>query len=376
MTNFRRFLYIQAVFLLFTGSILFAVPAWKFMIVGDSRSSSATVNNGVNVPILSEIADEAVRQDVDFILFPGDLVNGGVSQTVLQSQLATWMSTMRPVYDAGIKVYAVRGNHDVGSPAGTTAWKNVFSGVAALPQNGPAGELSLTYSVAHKNVFVLALDQYVSSMRVNQPWVDAQLAANTLPHVVAFGHVPAFKVDHSDCLDDYATQRNTFWQSLKNAGCKIYACGHDHFYDHSVIDDLDGDPDNNIHQYLVGTAGAPLRSWSPPYNGNNSGMTVEQWHYSEQYGYVLVDVQDDENMRPVWYGRDPVSGDYMPALGSADLDGNHFVDINDLAILSMYWLSDGCRLTNDFCNGADIDQLTTVDIDDFKYFSEKWLENL
>ena len=247
-------------FVLVLSSILYAEQPWQFMMVGDSRSNSSSTYNGVNVPILSEIADEAVRHGVDFIIFPGDLVNGGVDQTQLQSQLTTWVNTMQPVYDAGIGLYPVRGNHELGNPQGTAAWENVFSGSLQLPQNGPDGEKGFTYSVSHKNVFVLALDQYINKLRVNQNWVDQQLAANELPHVVAFGHVPAFKVHHSDCLDDYVSARDAFWQSLKNAGCRVYACGHDHFYDHAVISD--GNTENDIHQYLVGTGGAPLRSWS------------------------------------------------------------------------------------------------------------------
>jgi hypothetical protein len=279
---------------------------------------------------------------------------------------------MQPVYDAGIGVYPIRGNHDIGSPAGTTAWNTVFSGAYAVPQNGPAGEVGLTYSAAHKNVFVLALDEYTNSMRVNQTWVDAQLAANTRPHVFAFGHVPAFKVDHADCLDDYAAQRDAFWASLKNAGCRVYACGHDHFYDHAVVDDLDGDPDNNIHQYLVGTAGAPLRGWSPPYNGANSGMTVEQWHHRKQFGYVLAEVLDDVNVRMVWYERDLETFSYKPVLGSVDMDGSGVVNIGDLLWLAQRWLLDDCRTGNNFCDGADIDQLTTADLEDFSLLSQEW----
>ena len=314
------------------GSVSFAEPPWKFIIVGDSRGN----DNGVNADILSEIADEIVAQGVDFVLFPGDLVTGGLDQVGMESQLTTWRTTMQPVYNAGIGVYPVRGNHDLGSPASLTPWNNIFTGAYGQPTNGPLGEVGVTYSFTHKNAFVLALDQYVTLRRVNQSWVDAQLVGNFQPHVFALGHEPAFQVRHADCLDDYPTERDAFWASLKAAGCRFYLCGHDHFYDHAMVDDGDGQPANDIHQYLVGTAGAPIVSWSPPYDGNNSGMTVEQWHHVEKYGYVLVDVFDDDVVM-TWFERDNATGEYAPAMGSSDFNGNGIVDMVDLAILAGHW---------------------------------------
>ncbi len=280
--------------------LLSAVPVWKFIVTGDSRDDGG--GSGVNTVILSELATEIIDQGAEFVLLPGDLVNGYNSQAALESQLLTWRNTMQPVYDAGIGVYPVRGNHDLGSPAGVTAWNNVFSGAYSLPANGPAGEGNLTYSVSHENALILGLDEYVTSHRVNQTWLDAELAANTAPHVFAFGHEPAFKVRHSDCLDDYASERDTFWASLADAGGRSYFAGHDHLYDRARIDDGDGDPDDDLHQLIVGTAGAPVNSWSPPYDGNNSGMNPVQEYHAEEYGYVVVEI-DDLDVSVTWWER-------------------------------------------------------------------------
>ncbi|KKL56257.1 hypothetical protein LCGC14_2247220, partial [marine sediment metagenome] len=253
-----------------------------FVVCGDTRGG----DNGVNTTILAEIVAATIAEGVDFILLPGDLVTGSGTQSVLESQLTTWVSTMQPLYDAGIGVYPVRGNHDAGSLA---AWNSVFSGAYALPSNGPAGEENLTYSFTFDNVFVAATDQYVNRNRVNQTWLDEQFAANTQPHVFVFGHAPAFKVDHNDCLDDYPTERNAFWDSIVNAGGRSYFAGHDHFYDHARLDDIDGDPDNDVHQYIVGTGGAPIYSGGP-YDGDNGSWTPQGIKHEGQYGYVLVEV--------------------------------------------------------------------------------------
>jgi len=293
--NFVCVFFLLAVFSL-TGC---AEVPWKFIVTGDSRSRGG--DNGVNTAILSELAAEIVKRQVDFVLLTGDLVNGYVDQTALENQLNTWRSTMRGVYDAGIGVYVVRGNHDVGDPAGVTAWNNIFKGEFSLPDNGPTGEKNLTYSVTHKNAFIVGVDQYVKPRRVNQVWLDAQLAANTKPHIFVLGHEPAFKALHKDCLDDYPADRDAFWASIENAGGRTYFCGHDHFYDHACADD-DGDRSNDIHQYIVGTAGAPPYDWSPPYDGDNSNYTVENIHHAKQYGYCLVKI-DGLDVTLTWMER-------------------------------------------------------------------------
>lgn len=253
---------------------------WQFVVVGDCRGG----DNGINAPILNELSQRIADIRPDFVLFPGDLVNGYTNQEEIESQLKTWRQAMQPIYDAGIKVYPVRGNHDVGDPPSTEAWIRVLD---YLPDNGPEGEKKLTYSVTHKNSFILLLDNYVNPQMINLPWVDAQLKANAQPHVFAVGHEPAFKAHHGDCLGSFPETRNAFLKGLEEAGGRTYFCGHDHFYAHAVADN-DGNPENDIHQFIVGTAGAPLRDWVPAYDGDNGNYKVESIKYVKQYGYVLV----------------------------------------------------------------------------------------
>ena len=274
-------------------SAVFAGTPWNFIVTGDSRGDLlyGYNNNGVNTIILGEIAAETVVQGVDFFLLSGDLVIGDTNQTVFESQLITWRETMQPIYDANISVYVVRGNHE--DTGDVTVWQSIFSD---LPGNGPEDEEKLTYSVAHKNAFVVGLDQYVGSQWVNQRWLDTQFATNTSPHVFVFAHYPAFGPGgySSASIED---EINTFWASIKKAGGRTYFAGHYHLYDHSHIDDGDGDPNNDIHQYIIGTAGAP--QIFPPI----------------RYGYVLVEI-DGLNVTLTWMERDSddldVPGTYEP----------------------------------------------------------------
>jgi hypothetical protein len=272
-----------------TGAVLFSVArceAFRFVVTGDTRGS----DNGVNAVILGEMARAAIDEAADFIVVTGDLVNGSTDPVVLQSQLTAWRNVMQPLYDANIGVYPCRGNHDTGSKA---AWDAVFSGSYALPGNGPSGEENITYSFVHENGSFVVLDQYGSHLnRVNQAWLDTELASNTEPHVFIFGHVPAFSVYHLDCLDDHPDARNRFWQSIASGCGRIYFTGHDHFYNHARIDDGDGNADNDLHQIITGAGGAPMYDWNGVYGGDNGGWTPRLVFHEKEYSYILAEVDD------------------------------------------------------------------------------------
>ena len=263
-----------------------AQEPWSFIITGDSRG----YDDGVNTVILAELADEIVDANVDFLIFAGDLVTGSRDP---QIQINNWLTVMQPVYQAGIGVYAIRGNHEDGYFfPDISIWHDAFSGAYAMPQNGPEGEVNLTWSFEHKNAFVVGLDQYVNTLEVNQPWLDARLAQNTNPHVFLMGHVAAFEVRHRSwplgCLDFFPDKRDVFWKSIKDAGARTYFGSHDHLYNHARIDDGDGNANNDLHQYVIGTAGAPPYSWTGDYDGNNSSMTPILLHRAQAYGYIIV----------------------------------------------------------------------------------------
>ena len=351
--------------MVFSSAGLAEIP-WKFVVVGDTRSNGE--DNGVNIAILGEIADEIVAQNAEFVLVPGDLVIGGVNQTAIESQFNTWRNTMQPVYDDGIPVYVVRGNHDVGSPAGTTAWNNVFP---ELPDNGPSGELNLTYSVIHKNALIIALDQYIASHRVNQTWLNSQLSANTRPHIFVLGHEPAFKVNHTDCLDDYSANRNAFWFSIERAGGRTYFCGHDHFYNHASVDN-DGEPDNDVHQYVVGTGGAPFSPWAGNYDGVNNYYTLTNIKHVGQYGYVLCEV-NGLKITLTWMER---TGEEIYTAGqvwsytaamTGDINNDGAVDFRDFAVFAEHWLEGVKILAGDFIPPAG------VGFEDIGFFAKRWL---
>lgn len=348
-----------------------AASQWRFVVTCDSRGDLLT---GVNEPILREIAREILRQRADFLLYPGDLVYGArLKPADFEIQLWKWVRCMRTVYDAGIPVYVCRGNHEVGDmwdaepnqPPSfadnySLRWLRVFGNPAysqqMLPDNGPPGARYMSYSVVHKNALIVATDQYNGMNhrlvhQVDQVWLNSVLKSNTQPHVFVFGHEPAFRLVHPDCLDDYPARRDRFWNSLQTAGVRMYFCGHDHFYNHARVDDGDYDPNNDVHQVVLATAGAPGYTWCPPYVGDNSYFDVQLLHHAERYGYLLVEI-NGLDVTTTWMERqslDPADpGIYEPgyvwsyrvaARFSADLNRDGVVDLADLAVLASQWLA-------------------------------------
>ncbi len=172
--------------------------AWSFAVVSDTQGDNKDVagKSGLNDAIIKPLAEAIAREKIDFLLVSGDLAsgwfkNGGTGYDV---QYANWRAAMRPVYEAGIRVYPIRGNHDDGPerlalpplpanlepPPGTQErMKAAF--LAAFPEpyipgDGPAGEERLTYAFSHKNALVIGLDQYANGQhKINQAWLDRAL---------------------------------------------------------------------------------------------------------------------------------------------------------------------------------------------------------
>ncbi|MDW7690613.1 metallophosphoesterase [Flammeovirgaceae bacterium SG7u.111] len=310
---------------------------WKFVAFGDCRGTSE--GSGVNVEILDKLVKQIVQDSPDFVLFTGDICYGharrkelgdSLALVKLQQEMMTFRNTIEPLYQNDIVVYLVRGNHEttqyLPDSAGTPAhrpiwpetkkvWDQVFSGKYAMPQNGPANEKNVTFSVEHKNVLIVGLDLYTAAdgtvanldgsipkpatKRVNQVWLDSILAKNTSSHIFSFTHEPAFKVDHKDCMHgdmsyglDYSAHRDQFWKSMAKAGSRVYFCGHDHGFAHARIDDGDGDESNDMHQVVVGTAGAG-KNISPEYDGYNGGYTPQPVSTSKDFGYSVVEIAGD-----------------------------------------------------------------------------------
>ncbi len=279
---------------------------WKFAVVCDTRGDNNDTpgKKCINEYILKLIAQSIVNERCELVIVPGDMVNGwwANGNTSYGKQFQDWKKAMAPVYKKKIPVYTVRGNHEDGAgiayppqppyamisnPALKDAYLEAFGD--DNPKNGPNGEKGLTYFFKYKNAMFAGIDEYVQPNRVNIKWFKGVLNENNrkkYPHVFAFGHAPAFKVNHPDCLSFYKKERDMFWDVFGENGGKIYFCGHDHLYNRASAKNSKG---TMIYQVLVGSCGAPPKSWSPPFS--NPDVTGH-YHNETDCGYLVVTINN------------------------------------------------------------------------------------
>jgi hypothetical protein len=292
--------------------------------MADSQGYGTDNTNTVSVALLGDMATYVANVvQPDLAVFVGDLADPAASgQAAVESALNTWKTTMAPIYNAGISVYPLRGSHDLGGNTKQTysdaAWRNVFG---SLPQNGPTGEVGLTYSFTHNNATFLLLDEWRLNpdtwCTVNTTWVDQQLAANTDPHIFSFTHSQIKKVEHDYCLDTIVPSvRNTLVDSLTAANAKVHFTGHMHLENFTRLNNDTVDPTNSslvddYYQVIVAPASQKFYDWDPEsYDGNAiPGWTpYKVYNQENQNGFTVVTV-DDLNVT-VTYMRKYGAGDY------------------------------------------------------------------
>ena len=258
-----------------------------FCVTGDSRGK---IKGGtINKEVLNKLTAAFKEEKPAFVLVSGDLVSGYSSK--LEQQLKDWRDTfMAPLLNAGIKVYPCRGNHDA-SPKKIAykVWKKVFSGKFALPENGPDGEKGVTYYLKDKNALVFVLDSYGRkgpTHKVNTAWMEKVIKeekGDKPMHIFAMAHEPAFQARHKDCLASKPAERDKFLNSFLSNGGVCYFCGHDHFYSHAVVTLDKGE----FHQFICGTAGAPLYDWK----GKYADERVKEIKADKAFGYMVVKIK-------------------------------------------------------------------------------------
>lgn len=253
---------------------------WRFAVLSDTHVGAG----GAWLKRLSRLAESLAAERIDVLLVTGDLVLDGMW---FDKRLEAWREALQPVYDAGVTVLPIRGNHDDSDRP--DIWRRHFG---YLPLNGPADEEGLTYTVTHKNALFIGLDQYTHRHRINQPWLDGVLMANRQPHVFVFGHEPAFSSRHQNTLAKFPAERDLFWSSLGAAGVRMYFCGHDHFYGRASVADARGNP---VQQVISGTGCAAVRGFSR----YEDGRAFDLVHEDSARGYVLVEI-DGEAVTVQW----------------------------------------------------------------------------
>ena len=301
--------------------------SFRFAMTDDSRAAggAAARNNGVSTVVLAAIAKDIAAQQIDFLLFPGDMVTGETNDSaVLGSMMSAWKKAMAPVYTANIPIYTTRGNHEynplakgAGNPAdpGLAPYKTHFP----MPTNGPPGEVGLTYSFTHKNAKFVVFDTYAGRTTTfnntlfaagankgqeMSSWVIDQINTSTSGVNFAMAHEQMWPSEsHSDCLANDPYSRDALLHALGTHN-GTYLAGHDHMYLRGIMTNGSGD---KVPSFVVGTAGGGNYNYAPFTGGNHNyagpaNYTVQKSianSTNPTFGYLLVTVYTDNT----WSGQ-------------------------------------------------------------------------
>lgn len=255
---------------------------WHFAVVGDTHVPDAYT--------IKKLIPSLIENKVEVVLFVGDLIQGGKSQTTqgMYEELSQWKELTQPLREEGIKIIAIRGNHEADVKGDNLMpWKELIS-----------ADLNIVSS--YRNVTFIGMDNYLNGEHtVDTGWLKKVLKeVNEDNMIVPFGHEPAFScyTFHPVCLDANESNRNKFWNLLEGYDIDYYFCGHTHQYNHcTVIHD-----GKIIHQIISGGGGGFLQ---PKRGGikNADGYKVDSLELQVATGYVLVRVSD-KDLSTQWIG--------------------------------------------------------------------------
>jgi hypothetical protein len=162
--------------------------------------------------------------------------------------------------------HPVPGNHEYAT-ASASGYFGYFGAAAGVPAKG-------YYSFDIGAWHVIALNsncQSVGGCHRGSPqevWLRADLAAHPTSCTLAYWHHPRFT---SGAVHDSDPRTGAFWEALYEYRADLVLSGHQHNYERFAPQSPDGaaDPSNGIRQFVVGTGGKNLYSFSSPPAGNS-----------------------------------------------------------------------------------------------------------
>lgn len=207
---------------------------------GDSRSGCTTAAQNV-VNLIKKYPSSVP------VLFNGDATNTGAYSEFTDCFNTTYgqiKSQLRPV----------PGNHEY-LTSGASGYYSYFGS-----QAGPSGKGYYSYNVGTWHLINLNSEIDISSTSAQLSWLKTDLANNPASCTLAIWHRPRFSSgEHGDSSDT-----GSLFTALYNAGAEIVLSGHDHDYERFAPQNPSGSADSarGIRQWVVGTAGVAMRSFS------------------------------------------------------------------------------------------------------------------
>ncbi len=319
MTHFKRSIRIGGLILIlaivFLGTALSGSGLGenlRFVFMADSRGKP------INITVLNEINSRilALSPKPAFVIFAGDLATVGTNDDG-SNNFQAFKNCMKPLTDAGIKLYVTLGNHELYKDGvydyffleNQRQYQQAF---AYLPANGPPGYEKLVYSFESPggDAFFAVLDPFYISPGTSQrpskndpgfiderqlTWLRGQIAATQATHKFLCIHVPAYPVTSTTIQPSFIK----LWSLLDKSGFDLYLCGHSHLYSRKTIDcDVDARWENGVVQLISGAAGAPPETAAIVRNRT-------AWHINVGVNYYsVVDISGSKVMVNSYGGKD------------------------------------------------------------------------
>jgi len=280
---------------------------WRFGVIPDTQGT--VLEDGiVHAPtlLLDAVVKKLVDEKVDLVLAVGD-----ITDKRRNLEYKEWLQAIKPLISAGIKVFPVRGNHEIVDgkdwthwmedgedhveghyDSGLKMWNNYMSEFITF-KNGVPGMEEVTYYFIHNHTLFIAIDFYGVHLVENiygsswikiYPWLKEVIERHSsqVEHIIVFGHEPLstrkrphavndeeyFDLMNPECgkmirfdisqLGHLALQ-NRAQPGLMNdvlqlfANYKVqYISGHDHQYSRSLIYPNKSDKMAFFHQIIAG----------------------------------------------------------------------------------------------------------------------------
>ncbi|MBE0678353.1 MAG: metallophosphoesterase family protein [Bacteroidales bacterium] len=168
-----------------------------------------------------------------FVLYGGDLVDGGVGVTLQDEEWGEWYKASSFIHreipvvpTAGNHEYVVQGNRELRQL--NRYWRPGF----ALPENGPEGLEETVYYMDYQGVRFISLNSYVlsgsdESAKIQADWLEKVLENNPNKWTVLFMHYPFYSTSKTR---DNKREREYFKPIVDKYNVDLVLSGHDHTY--------------------------------------------------------------------------------------------------------------------------------------------------
>ena len=275
------------------------------------------VGSKMRKKVLDQIYEEVNKGDIDFIAHTGDIVENGTYYTQWEDFLVE-TAVEKPVLKL-VPYYPAPGNHErhneeiYGKPNYDTVFPNsrfytkefkdvimIFldSGVL-FDQKGDFSSFTVQDSLYGK--------YFVSDSGSTEPsWLEDQLASAQGKYKIILIHHPLFSYGkHSRDWDktwgiNLKKKRREILELFKEHNVQLIIAGHEHYYEHNVLNYQKEGKIYNMHIVVTGGGGTPIRPLLSMSKVNewverdiDYGYDVAMLKREEEYHYCIVSTSEN-----------------------------------------------------------------------------------